>query len=251
MKKSLYPFASWFKSLLFIAATAILFILTGCDLNFMSNQNPMLKHSPADFYSGEALHVAEAIRNGDYSGLSALLKQSPQVATSRGEKNFPLLAWAMGHNDPKAVKILLEAGASPNDFFMVEEAKVSVLSLATGAENPEFFELLLAHKADPNGLPETEPPLFTAEYANKFDRFERLLQSGANLNHADETGTTVVMICVLANDYLRALELVKRGADVNVHMKNGNSIRRIIDRYPLLPDSQQGRAQAELVRFLK
>jgi hypothetical protein len=34
-------------------------------------------------------------------------------------------------------------------------------------------------------------------------------------------------------------------------MKNGTSIRKIINRYPLPSDSPQGRAQAEMARLLK
>jgi ankyrin repeat protein len=217
----------------------------------MINQNPMLQHVPAEFYSGESLKAAEAIRSSDYSLLADLLKQAPNVAGSRGDKNLPLLAWAMGHNDPKAFALLLEAGASPNDFIMVEDAKMSLLSIATGAESAQFFDLLLAHKADPDGLPETEPPLFAARYAHKQDRFERLLQCGADLNHCDKTGKSVLLILVLARDYQQALQLVRRGADVNVRMKNGTSIRKLIERYPLPSDTPQGRAQTELARLLR
>lgn len=220
--------------------------------NLTKNSNPMLKHNPSDYYSGESLQVALAIRSGDDKALDSLLVQSPSLAASRGEKNLPLLAWAMGHNSPEAFKRLLDAGAPPDDFFMVGEAKMSLLSLATGAEDSQWLELLLTYKANPNGLPETEPPLVTAFFAHKMDRFKLLLKAGADINHPDELGITVILDVAISRDYQTALELVKLGADVNAQSDDGKiSLRNIIDRYPLEQDAPQGQAQAELARMLK
>lgn len=215
------------------------------------NSNPMLKQNPAEYYSGESLQAALAIRSGDDKALDSLLAQSPALAGSRGEKDLPLLAWAMGHNNPEAFKRLLDAGAPPDDFFMVGEARMSLLSLATGTESPQWLELLLKYKANLNGLPDTEPPLFTAKYAHKLDRFEQLLQAGADINHPDETGKTIIMVFAIARDYEMALQLAKRGANVNAITNNGTTIRKIIERYPLESGTPQGDAQAELARMLK
>lgn len=216
-----------------------------------ANQSPMLKHDPADYYSGNAVQAAEAIRDHDHLKLGRILIQSPAVARNRGKKDLPLLAWAMGHNDPASFKLLLQAGANPNDYLVVQDGKMSLISVATGAENSQWLDLLLQHKANPNGLPDTEPPLFTARFAHKPDRFERLLKAGADLNHPDETGKTVIISCVMANDYIGALKLVKCGADPNVKMKNGTTVRKIIERFPLPPNTPQGDAQVELTRLLE
>jgi ankyrin repeat protein len=216
-----------------------------------AKEGSMIKYNPSQYYSGDSLKAALNIRNNEYKKLVALLKQHPSLASGRGEKNLPLLAWAMGHNNPEAFKYLLDAGATPNDFIMVGEAKMSLLSLATGAEDPQWLELLLTHKADPNGLPETEPPLFTAYYANRLDRLERLLSSGADINYPNEVGKTAIMVFAIARDYEMALQLVKRGANVYVQTVNGVTIRKIIERYPLPAATPQGRAQAELKKMLK
>jgi ankyrin repeat protein len=215
----------------------------------MSTQNPVLSRAPSEFYSGDDLKAAEAIRNQDYSLLEEVLHRSPKVIASRGKKGVPLLAWAMGHNDPKAFKILLELGASPNDFFLVENVKTSLLSAATGAEKPDFFDQLLVHRADPNGLSDSEPPLFTAIFGHKNDRFAKLLRAGANINHPDRTGKTAIMVFVGLNNYREALNLARKGADVNVQMKNGNTIKKMIDRYPLPFDTPQGQAQVKLKKL--
>jgi ankyrin repeat protein len=232
----------------------IIFLFTGLlvSLQSFAGGDPMLKHDPLKYYSGESLRAALAIRKGEDKDLAALLKQFPTLVASRGNQNLPLLAWAMGHNNLEAFKHLLAAGASPNDFFMVEDAKMSLLSFAVGAEKSHWFDLLLKYTADPNGLPETRSPLITAFYANKFDRLERLLEAGAKINLANKVGTTLIIEVVLANDYLMALRLVKRGADINVQAGKGKlTIRKIIERYPLPSSTPQGQAQAELAKMLK
>lgn len=135
--------------------------------------------------------------------------------------------------------------------MLVNDARMSLLTLCTGATEPYYFNTLLAHKANPNGLPESEPPLFTAFYSDKDDRFDQLLKAGADINHADETGKTILITISLARDYQRALRLVKQGADVNVRMKNGTNLHKIIDKFPLPPATEQGRAQQQLKAMLK
>jgi ankyrin repeat protein len=208
--------------------------------------NPMLRHDPADFYSGDDLKAAEAIRKFDQAALTAVLLKEPKVAASRGRKDLPLLAWAMGHNNPPAGKLLLQAGAPPDDFIRIKTAKMSLLSVATGAERDDFFKLLLSHRADPNGPPDTDPPIFTAVYTEKFDRFDRLLEAGADANRTDGAGKTILMVLAMVNEYERALKLVDRGADVNARMNNGTTLAEIVREYPLPPDTVQGRAQEKL-----
>lgn len=221
-----------------------------CSCHPMKADNPLLKYSPADFYEGAALQAAKAIRADDMPALAAALKTRPDVAKSKGLKHLPLLAWAVGHENKAAFDLLLKAGAPVDDFMLVNDARMSMLTLATGATEPHYFNALLAHKANPNGLPESEPPLFTAFYSHKDDRFDQLLQAGADINHADETGKTILITVCIARDYQRALRLVKQGANVKVEMKNGTNLEKIIGKFPLPPASEQGKAQQELKALL-
>lgn len=248
-----YPI-NWLKHVVVRLASLLMqvvIILLLCSCPPMKADNPLLKYSPADFYEGAALKAAQAIRAGDISALNSALKTGPDVAKSRGLKNLPLLAWAIGHDNKAAFDALLKAGAPADDFMLVNDARMSMLTLATGGTEPHYFNALLAYKANPNGLPESEPPLFTAFYSHKDDRFDQLLKAGADINHVDETGKTVLITISLARDYQRALRLVKQGADVNVQMKNGTNLRKIIDKFPLPPATEQGRAQQQLKAMLK
>lgn len=217
----------------------------------MNADNPLLKHPVDEIYEGIALQAALAIRESNIKQLESSMNQHPEIAKDRGFKNLPLLVWSMGHGNTEAFRVLLKAGAPPNDYFLVNEQRMSLLSLATGAESEEYFELLLSNKANPDGLPGTEPPLFTAFYTHKDDRFERLLQAGANINASVETGQTVIMTVALSRNYRRALRLAQQGADLNAEMSNGTNLRKIIEKFPLPPDSVQGQAQRQLKALIK
>jgi ankyrin repeat protein len=220
----------------------------------MEKENPIFRHAPSEFYSGEALQAAEAIRNRDYSTLAAILNKSPSVAANRGKKEVPLVGWAMSHDDPKSVKLLLDAGAPANDYIFDKDDKMSLVGLATGAKRPDHLELLLSHGGNPNGLPGTEPPLFIAMILKdplRDERFERLLKASADPNQQDDVGVPIIFHCADLNDYQKALELVKLGADPNLMDRRGSSLRKIIEQFPLVSSTPQGRAQAELARMLK
>jgi hypothetical protein len=217
-------------------------------------ENPILQHAPSEFYSEEALKAAEAIRRREYPALAAILKRTPEIAVDRGTRQMPLVAWAMAHDDPKSVELLLDAGALADDDVFDKDDKMSLLSLATGSQIPEFFDLLLSHGANPNGLSEAQPPLFVAVILSGYtysDRFERLLRAGADPNQRNEVGVPIIHVCANLNDYEKALELVKRGADPNAKDNKGITVRWNIERYPLDPGTPGARAQAELARILK
>lgn len=216
----------------------------------MNTDNTLAKYSLSDLYTGKALEAATAIQKNDIESLARVLYDSPDTCKDRGLQELPLLVWAMGNDNLAAFELLLKSGAPPDDYFFMQEVKMSVLTLATGGKKPDYFRFLLAAKANPNGLPESEPPLFTAFYSHNNDRFDQLLSAGADLNYADETGTTVLIVVCLARDYVRALSLIKLGAKVDAQMTNGTTIRRIIELFPLNPQTEQGRAQLQIKEMI-
>ncbi len=217
----------------------------------MNTSNPMLAHQPEEFYTGATLGAAIAIRQRNYPALRAAIKQSSVCLTDRGNKDLSLLGWALGHDDPESFNLLLDAGASPNDFLMIQGSKTSLISIASGAKKLDYLKLLITHKANPNGLPGTEAPLSTALLSGHRERMELLVAAGADLNVPDSAGATAIIEVVLANDYILALKLVAMGANPNVVMKNGNSIRKAIDRFPLPENTPQGEAQRKLLKLLR
>jgi len=213
--------------------------------------SPMLRYDPADLYFGPALQMAEAVRRRDHGALRSLTGSHPGDVDSTGHRGIPLLAWAIGHDDPTATEILLRAGADPNVTLPIGEWKMSLVSLAASAEDPRFLGLLLAHRADPNGVAGTEPPLFSAVKADRYDRVEPLLRAGADINRQDAAGKTAIMIMALAGDYSQAVTLARRGADPRIAMKNGTTLEALLRRFPAESGTPQHAAQLELLGMLR
>lgn len=229
----------------------LLLFFTRCSSPDMDPNNPLLRHDPAELYSGEALQLATAIRQGAHPTLRDLVRSHPAAVHDGGRQNLPLLAWAIGHRDPESVEILLKAGADPNTTMPFGTWRMSLVSLAASAEDPRFLDLLLAHRADPAGLPDTEPPLFTAIKEERYDRVDALLKAGADINQQDAAGKTPIMIMALTGDYPQALAYARRGANPRIAMKNGTTLERLITRHPAEPGSPRALAQAELLALIR
>ena len=230
--------------------TALALALTRCNPSPMTQDSSMLRHDPADVYQGPALGLAEAIRRGGHGGLRTLAASHRDAVDSTGMKGIPLLAWAIGHDDPTATEILLSAGADPNVTFPIGAWKMSLVSLAASAQDPRFLASLLRHGADPGGLPDTEPPLFSAIKADRYDRIEPLLRAGADINQRDSAGKTALLMMALTGDYPQALAFVRLGADPSIAMNNGTTLERLISKFPAEPGTPQHAAQIELMGWL-
>lgn len=228
-----------------------LLLLTRCSPSDMDPTNPILRHDPSELYFGDALQLAAAIRRGERSTLRDLVRSHPDAVNDQGRQHLPLLAWAIGHRDPEAVEILLSAGANPNTTMPFGAGKMSMVSLAASAEDPRFLDLLLAYRADSAGLPDTEPPLFTAIKAERYDRVDALLKAGADINQQDAAGKTPIMMMALAGDYPQVLAFARRGANPRISMKNGTTLERVITRFPAEPGSPQALAQAEILALIR
>jgi ankyrin repeat protein len=222
-----------------------------CSQPAMKQADPLLHQTPADYYAGPALDMAQAIRSRDHAGLESLCRSHPASASSTGLSGLPLLVWAMRHNDPASTEILLKAGASVDVTFPYGNWRMSAVSLAAGMENPLFLDLLLAWRANPAGLPDTEPPLFTAIKNSRTDHLPVLIKAGANLDQQDSAGKTAVHIAALAGDWKTALALVNMGANPRASLKNGVTLNTLIEKFPLAASHPQHAAQADLSARLR
>lgn len=236
-------------SLILLLASAI--FSTRCTQSAMKQANPMLDQNPADHYTGAALEMAEAIRRKNHAALQSLAESNKQAVSSEGIKGMPLLVWAMGHNDAASAEILLRAGARPDVTFPYGNWKMSAIGLASGAEDPRFLQLLLAHKANPNGAGDTEPPIFTAIKSNRHDRVPVLIKAGADINRTDSAGKTALHLAALSMEFQCALSLVNMGANPRAATKTGMTVKTIIDKFPLDPSHPQHAAQMQLSAMVR
>lgn len=150
---------------------------------------------------------------------------------------------------------LLDHGANPTAPAF---DSLSPLTLAVCNDDVEALELLLRHRADPNGdeyrrsrLP-WRPDLITAVYNRRPTIVKLLLEHGANVDVADVLGRTGLMLAVTENVQTCAALLVSYGANPNVRDKYGHTAAYYLsDKYNAktkLGISQHDRAV--LLRFL-
>jgi ankyrin repeat protein len=117
---------------------------------------------------------------------------------------------AAQRRNPQIVKIMLEAGARPNDAARNGD---TALLVASGNGDDEIVGLLLAAKANPDkpgALRET--PLLRAVRGGHAAVVKRLIDGKADLGQTDSSGTTALSLAESLRDAQIVEMLKKAGA---------------------------------------
>jgi uncharacterized protein len=213
--------------------------------------NPVLSLNPAEFYEGPALQAAQFIRTGRLEDLRRMLVAKQLDPNTRGLKGMPLLVWAAGHRNNAAVALLMDHGADGNIVFEAGRKKLSFIGLAVGIEDPGLLQVLIKHKVNLDGVPPTEPPLFTAIHAHHWDRFVQLLDSGAHINQPNSAGFTPVMELAVAKQFDRVWWMLERGADPKAKSEAGAGLIDCVRNASIQPSQSQAKWRDKLMERLK
>jgi ankyrin repeat protein len=135
------------------------------------------------------------------------------------EDGMTALHWAVYHDAPEAVRLLVEAGAH---VTATNRYGVAPLSLACENGNAELVELLLSRGADPNtSLPGGETALLTAARTGRLQPVQSLISHGAKVN-AEEQDHQTALMWAAADGHLEVVDaLIAAGADVNARLPSG------------------------------
>ncbi len=163
--------------------------------------------------------LADAAEERDQTSLRALLEQQPDVNASQVD-GMTALHWAVYHDDPETVDLLVRAGA---DVQARNRYDVTPLSLACTNGNGAIVKLLLKAGADPNtALPGGETALMTAARTGKLAAVEALLASGAGVNHKDSHRGQTALMWAAAEGHTEVVEtLIEAGADFRTPVDSG------------------------------
>lgn len=184
--------------------------------------------------------VAQAVADGDRAEIQRLA--AGVDLSARGDKNVTLLEWAVFNRSPDGLDALLELGADPA-WPGVDGS--TVVHLAAMANDPVYLERLLARGADPN-TPHSHTgatPLSAALIGERSVQFKRLLDAGADANHADRLGNTPLHVAGKVNQPDQALELLKAGADAAARNAQNVTFQRYLFMTP--PSLLNARARAD------
>jgi uncharacterized protein len=126
--------------------------------------------------------------------------------------NETLLQRALKLRNRTALVTLLRAGANASQ---IGEFDNTVIHNGATYRDPKWLKLLLDNGADPNARDGNTDatPIMSAIMYDKIAQFKMLLAGGADLRLGNRTGNTPLHIAAQVNDFDRALDLLRAGAD--------------------------------------
>jgi uncharacterized protein len=205
------PYAVWV-----LAASCAL--ITGC-----STVSDGAKSAPARQASASTLSLPDAAMNRDFDRVRQLLqeKEKPALAALASD-GTPALHWAIRYENAEAVKLLISAGADPNQKSRYD---LTPLQVAIENDDADMVRLLLKAGADAKArIPTGETILMAAAARGEPNVAKALIEAGAVVDaKEDSTQQTALMIAVREGATGTVRELIAAGADVNAQTRTGRA----------------------------
>ena len=197
------------------------------------------------FTDPQAAQVAEAAAKGDTARIAQLIKAGASPSAV-GDKGTSLLEWAMLNKNKASFEALLTAGADPTH---ADEQGDTVMHYAAKANDAAYLDILLAHHVDVNtpNLISGATPLMGAMMAERDAQYQKLMQSGVELNATDRAGNTPLHVAAKINENQKVLDLLKAGADPTKKNRQNATFQRYLNMTPSSILSADARRQREEV----
>jgi len=216
-----------------------------------SNSRNVYSLAPEALFVGPPLEAARAIQKKAYERLRTLIAANPGIVNAVSSTGMTLLAWAASQQSVEGVNILLKHGADPNYIVTINQEQFQLLALAAGGSNDTLFDLLLQAGADPNSKDNDKTAVYAAIDARRWDRLERLLTAGADLNSISRGGSPLIIYLAKINQYSQVEALIKRGVDLQVNDVGGATLADYVRRFALSSDTPNGRAHSRVRELLR
>jgi ankyrin repeat protein len=197
----------------FFLALVALIGLTGC---------PMNKYAPENFFEGQELEAARAIKDGRNNELSSLI--TGLDLNKPGKKQMTLLWFAIQEKNFDAIRLIVQHGAKPDEQGV--NGLGTALSFALQHKDLRYLTAMLD-----GGLPLNMQKEYGASLLQRaagaegatLDHVKLLVERGAHLETKDSLGVTALITAMDTNQPERAIYLVEKGANVDVIEDNGVS----------------------------
>ncbi len=191
----------------------------------------------AEDYFADDLQVrfVEAVAKGNEKRMREYLQQGVDV-NAVGRQGMRPLFWAFVKRSPKGVRFLLENGADPNIRAQTnpeDESTISPIELAAIAEDCEYLRLLLKHGANPNTALSygDRTVIGGAVMNNRMGNVRILIEAGADLNHQDISGSTVMITAAGINKFDMVYLFLQKGADPKIKDRWGYDLAGMISEF--------------------
>ena len=192
------------------------------------------------FADAKTAALAAAVAHGDEKRVHELAQGGD--LNIRGDGGVTLLEWALLKQSPGGMRALLTAGADPAEPGL---GGATVLHMAAMADDSQYLKLLLDAGADPNTPRGTTqaPPLSAALMNPNEAAFNLLLAHRADPNRADRFGNTPLHVAAQTHRSALVLKLLEVGADPKQRNQHGDTFQTYFRIAPAGGFSAEARAQ--------
>ncbi|HEY9693747.1 MAG TPA: ankyrin repeat domain-containing protein [Oculatellaceae cyanobacterium] len=165
--------------------------------------------------------LIRAILQDDLAQVESLLKAGAELNPSNWREKVPLVA-AVARGNPAIVQALIAAGANLDQLDMSIDARP--MGMAIKQNRPDLVKLLLDAGASPEGGTLEETGLALAIEQNNLPILQMLLDAGANPNAGMEDDYRAIMLAALYGRLEMVRCLVTHGADVSAWSQGETAI---------------------------
>lgn len=198
--------------------------------------------------------IGEAAEKGDIAKVKSLIAESefdsqgPVDIDTVSPPGANLLMYEIAARNEVAQRVLLDAGANPSHLTPKGD---SPMLAAAFTEDSRELRLLLDHGGDPNLRDARgEPLLIKTIFAGRWNNVDLLLDKGANIDMANASGQTPVFVLANFGQWEQVLRFLDRGANPDVADSTRRTLRDVVRRTQLPPNSPHAAAYAEVVKRL-
>jgi ankyrin repeat protein len=166
--------------------------------------------------------LCEAARQGQTRRVVSLINKGANPNACSADGLTPLLYTLVSTGSLRGMKALLKCGADPN---WIPTHGTPVAIAAVELPHSRVLELFFQHGLNPNLTVDDEPLLVTASHCLHTAATEKaLLNAGANVNARTRDGSTALPILVSLQQWSRAWQLLKYGADPRLITQTGTTV---------------------------
>nr|WP_231572040.1 ankyrin repeat domain-containing protein [Vibrio rotiferianus] len=210
-------FSKVLKVALWLLVFALCSVLTSKVVDAMSIVDS--KPYPSDFFSGELLLVAQAIKEKEIKKAKKLAEALPDI-DAPGKENFTLLAFAVADNNVPAIKMLMALGADPAHQIGKHKDRGTIGSFSMWNRSTKSLRALLESGMDPDQRETDRTLIYKVPELRDNDSLKLLVEFGADVNARDRLGQTPLFDFINVS-FDEALYLLDHGADPFVMDRSG------------------------------
>ena len=206
------------------------------------------------FTDVKVVGVAEALESNDLAKAGQLLHAGADI-NAVGKDGMTLPIWTMMLKNKSSFTWLFEHGANPN---LVPKDDRGVLLWACAADDSEWLDILLRHKADVNLQRRTvvtlETPLSEAIFGRHRKNLELLIKADANVNAqrpVKDGGGTPLINAANSGWFEGVYVLLEAGADYRPRTAAGDDVTYLVVKRDASPGSEDAQWKAKVLQLLK